>query len=121
MFMPCIGAMALVLILEGAASATILYSPPLLPEADGRLVCQVVNVSAQTLDITLEMYNSNGTLLSSFACFGPVGPGKTCATNSTDNAATYCKVIVNGSKKAVRGSLMARNADNVTTAAVVIQ
>jgi hypothetical protein len=120
MFMSCIGALALMLILRGAATAATLYSPPLIPEAAGRLVCHVVNVSTKTLDITLEMYSFGGTLLGSFDCLGPVTAGGTCATNSTDNGVRYCKVIVSN-KNTVRGSLMALSADNVTTAAVPIQ
>jgi hypothetical protein len=105
------------LLLTTEARAANLLTAPLVPEADGTLVCNAVNVGMTERDVTLWLFDSQGVLLNFQECFGLL-PMTVCSTSSTNDDARTCKVIVKGAKSAVRASLAARSAAGVTTAAV---
>jgi len=105
------------LFLAGDAQASNLWTMPLVPEPDGTLVCEAVNASMQERDVTLWLFDDAGVLVNFSECPGLL-PMTVCTVSSTDDNARSCKIIVKGAKGNVRGSLMARSATNVTTAAV---
>jgi len=108
------------LFLASEARAANLWTAPLVPEADGTLVCDAVNAGTAQRDVTLWVFDSQGVLLNFQECFGLL-PMTVCSTSSTNDDARTCKIIVKGSKNAVRASLTARSAAGVTTAAVPAQ
>lgn len=104
--------------LAGGAQASNLWTMPLVAEPNGTLVCEAVNAGMQARDVTLWLFDDAGVLVNFSECFGLLPMTVCTVSSSTNDNARSCKIIVKGAKSNVRGSLMARSATNVTTAAV---
>jgi hypothetical protein len=97
------------LALSGTAyAAGVLITPP--PEnndsVNGSLKCQVLNVSSETLSVTIQIFNFAGGQSLDEYTNPTLAPGRTDTRSTSDITARWCKITVNdGKKKDVKGTL----------------
>jgi hypothetical protein len=113
----------LALLTASAAQAATLSTPPLHPDAGGRLSCTVVNVGHRALTIQAGILSDAGQNVTEFASSQyQDGPGDKIASvvvESAADAARFCKVTVSGGGRSqVRAALEAFDANGVRTAVV---
>jgi hypothetical protein len=107
LFAPLLG-----LVLAGAAHATTLFTPPLVPEGTNLLDCYIVNVSDKERVVTITVLNREGE-----AVVVPLDvtlqPGEekvvtAPASEEPSDAPRYCKFIVEGLRSNYRASVLVR-------------
>jgi hypothetical protein len=106
-----------------AAHAVTLGTPPLHPDAGGKLSCTVVNVSTRQLGIVARIVSDSGENVTDFASSQYQDPNDeilaSVVVESTAGSARYCRIEVSGGGRAhVRASLEAFDADGKRTAVV---
>lgn len=91
----------------GAAEATELFTPPLVPEGNNVLDCYLVNVSDQTRAVKIRVLNREGEVLESIET--TLDPGQeNVARAGSDSQPRYCQFIVEGKKSHFRASILVR-------------
>jgi hypothetical protein len=101
---PCmtrrIATQTLALFLATAAHAATLSTPPLHPDAGGKLSCTVVNVGSRDIGIAAQIVSDGGENVTDFAANQYQDPDDqvlaSVVVESTAGAARYCKVTVSG-------------------------
>jgi hypothetical protein len=97
------------LALVGAAHAATLISPPLVPEGDNVLDCYLVNVSNQAREVTIQVFNREGEVVTTVET--TLDPGQEDVARATaDLLPRYCKFIVKGKRADFRASILVRQA-----------
>lgn len=110
-------AAGLVLLGVGSAGAHTLRTPPVVPGADQKLVCTVVNVSGRAVDVSAEIVDRFGENATAFAATDWDADGVVLTTlrvESTSPNARWCHVKVKrpGRKTDVRATLQACSYDD---------
>jgi hypothetical protein len=114
---------ATALLAATAAQAVTLTTPPLHPDAGGRLACTVVNVGQRALGITAHIIGESGQDVTDFVATEWSSESADVlasvdAESSADDA-RYCKVVVTGGGRSqVRAALEAFDATGARTAIV---
>ena|SRR5262245_54431120 len=107
LFAPLLG-----LVLTGAAHATTLFTPPLVPDGDNLLDCYIVNVGDKARAVTIAVLNREGE-----AVVPPVevtlNPGEekvatAQASDTASDAPRYCQFVVEGGRSNYRASALVR-------------
>ena len=116
-------AQAMMLVIATAAHAVTLSTPPLHPDAGGRLVCTVVNVGGRRIDIAAQIVAEAGDNVTDFAATEWSSESDeilaSVIAESSAEAARYCKVTVTGGGRSqVRAALEAFDENGVRTAVV---
>jgi len=116
-------AQAMMLVIATAAQAVTLSTPPLHPDADGRLVCTVVNVGGRKIGIAAEVVADAGQNVTDFAATEWSSESAeipaSVVVESSAEAARYCKVTVTGGGRSqVRAALEAFDQSGTRTAVV---
>lgn len=114
---------ATMLVIATAAHAVTLSTPPLHPDADGRLVCTVVNVGGRKIAISAEVIAEAGENVTDFAATQWSGDNDeipaSVVVESSAEAARFCKITVSGGGRSqVRAALEAFDANGTRTAVV---
>jgi hypothetical protein len=98
---------------------TTLATPPLFGSF---LTCQVVNVGATDILVSVRIFDNTGAQISTFGngsnpfectAFQQLEPGRACSVGSSDFALVYCKITAVGNKDALRGALTDGNQNAV--------
>lgn len=88
-----------------AAAATVLVTPPLqLPSSAHFLSCLANNLDNKPRTMTVEIFNTAGTLVATSGS-DLVNPGGISGTTSGNLFASYCRITYDGGKKGVRGAM----------------
>lgn len=111
------------LLLATTAQAVTLTTPPLHPDAGGRLACTVVNVGQRPIGITAQIVGDGGQDVTDFVAtvWADETTGVLASVDAESNAdaARYCKVVVTGGGRSqVRAALEAFDATGTRTAVV---
>ena len=97
-------ASVLSVILAGAAGATTIFTPPVIPDDDGIFFCLVTNVGAKTLTVMVDVLDMNGRTAKHFGFTVP--PLETrAALGEGDSGGRVCKITADGSRSAIRASV----------------
>ena len=113
----------LALFVATAAHAVTLSTPPLHPDAGGKLSCTAVNVGTRQIGITAQIVSDGGENVTDFASNQYQDPADqvlaSVIVESTAGSARYCKVTVSGGGRSqVRAALEAFDANGNRTAVV---
>jgi hypothetical protein len=114
---------AIMLVVAAAAQAVTLSTPPLHPDANGRLSCTVVNVGGRKIAMAAEIVGEAGDNVTDFAATewssGDETVPASMTVESSADAARYCKVVVTGGGRSqVRAALEAFDQAGTRTAVV---
>jgi len=114
---------AVALFVATAAHAVTLSTPPLHPDAGGRLTCTVVNVGTRAIGIAALIVGDAGQNVTDFAANQYQTPSDdvlaSVVVESSADVARYCKVTVTGGGRSqVRAALEAFDASGARTAVV---
>lgn len=95
------------MLMAWTAHATTLFTPPLVPDGDNQLDCDLLNVSGQTRSATIQVLTREGVVLESVDV--TLHPGtEAVASVLADEQPRYCKFAVEGNKLHFRGSIVVR-------------
>ena len=114
---------AAALLATTVAHAATLTTPPLHPDAGGRLACTAVNAGGRSITIAVQIVGDAGQNTTEFVAteWSSEADGilASVAAESTLTDARYCKVTIGGGGRSqVRAALEAFDADGVRTAIV---
>jgi hypothetical protein len=99
-----IAAVASSVVLAGTVSAATLYTPIIMRPSQGFQRCAVINVSTRTIEVTVELIQDTGELLSSATCHLAPGTGS-CIVDDPNVSLAYCKFTTSApSARAVRAA-----------------
>jgi len=97
-------ASVLSVILAGAAGATTIFTPPVVPDDDGNFFCLVTNVSARPVTVMIDVLDMNGATARHFGF--TVRPLETrAALGEGDSGGRVCRITADGSRSAIRASV----------------
>jgi hypothetical protein len=114
---------AAALFMATAANAVTLSTPPLHPDAGGKLSCTVVNVGGREIGIAAQIVSGTGENVTDFAANQYQDASDeilaSVVVESTAGSGRYCRITVTGGGRSqVRASLEAFDADGTRTAIV---
>lgn len=99
-------ATALAIAMGTPAHAKTLYTPPIAGQPTDGFSCSAINVSKAPRHMIVSLLSVGGDVLSSKDC-AAVSVAEGCVTFSTGYASPFCRIEVDGSASAVRGSIKA--------------
>lgn len=95
--------------LAGAAGATVLYTPPVLPGSGDVTTCQILNVGTTDVLADFAILGVNGAVLDQ-ANGQAVTAGYAQSIGVVSNGARYCRFTFAGNKRYFRTSISVRDA-----------
>ena len=90
--------------LTGAAFATTIVTPPVIPDDDGDFLCLVTNVSSRTLDIAIDVIDLNGATSRHVAFVVPPLETRAAPAHGASND-RVCRITVDAGRSAIRASV----------------
>ena len=88
----------------GAALATTIVTPPVIPDDDGDFLCLVTNVSSRTLDVRIDVIDMNGATSRHVAfVIPPLETRAAPAHGASDDR--VCRITVDAARSAIRASV----------------
>ena len=108
-------AIALLFATVAQAQTPKLVTPPLLGDTGGSAVCAGVNLDKKARDISVSLFNDQGTALNTQQCSG-LPSGHSCqASASPGPQLVYCTVTATVKKQSLRLSIMIVDATGMVT------
>src|SRR5207244_5507606 len=97
-------ASVLPVLLAKAASATIISTPPVIPDDNVTFFCLVTNVSAKTLDIQIDVFDMDGGTSGHFGFVTPPLATR-AALGHGASGDRFCQIAVDGGEMMIRASV----------------
>jgi hypothetical protein len=88
----------------GAAFATTIVTPPVIPDDDGDFFCLVTNVSARTLDVGIDVIDMNGATSRHVGFVVPPLQTRAAPAHGASND-RVCRITVDAGRSAIRASV----------------
>jgi hypothetical protein len=95
-------ASALSVVVAGAAHAVTIFTPPVIPDDDGRFFCLATNVSGRTLNVVFEVFDTNGGMSRRIGLTVPPLHTRAAFGTSVDR---FCRISVDGGRISIRASV----------------
>ena len=106
-------------VLAGAAHATTIFTPPVIPDDDGTFFCLVTNVGPRTLSVMFDVVDTNGGTSRHFGFVAP--PLETVAAfgrgASNDRV---CRITIDGGRTSIRASVELLSSSDAIEAVVPV-
>jgi hypothetical protein len=111
-----IAALSAVLVVYGSVDAAELLTPPVPTVAGQTFVCRVANVGTRAITAQIRVFTFTGAEVQDSGVMS-LGPGAVLGFPvAHDLGPEYCRIIVSGSKAAVRGSACVQDSTGCITA-----
>jgi hypothetical protein len=105
-----IASLLLVTATAPARADVTLYSSPAAAGSGSQLNCVASNTGTKSIDLSVQLFSLSGSSLFGMGCTD-LAQGQGCGAGYPGPATAYCKVTSNGSRKAIRGALLVRDAN----------
>jgi hypothetical protein len=112
--------LALMFALAHGAQGATLWTPSLAPAGMNTLRCDIQNVGSKRLDVSIDVLEFDGAVVSTGQTFAPPGGSTAWYAPASDNPRT-CRFRFRGSKRKVRASACVYQSDLGCIAAVSAQ
>jgi hypothetical protein len=112
-----LGSATLALVLATPArAASVLYTSPVNHRQGNSIACVIANVSAKSLNVTIDLLNESGATVAPFPVSATLAPGEVAKGFASSGIATpyaYCRfTVANGTPKQVRAGYCLAEVDD---------
>lgn len=97
-------ASGLAVVAAGAAHATTIFTPPVIPDDDGDFFCLVTNVSPRTVTVGIDVVEMNGGTTRHVGFVVPPLETRAAPGHGASND-RFCRITVDAGRTAIRASV----------------